>query len=135
MPFDRYSAPAKKASEFFGIVLHDTWGFDNHADMQRHLLPTGAVQDGYDEALVEAVASRFPNNENYFGFDRYHIALGMISQFKEEDILYFLNNTMSMRCPSVQMRVNAIEQETGFRLHWVPCPDTVEKLENYLRGI
>jgi hypothetical protein len=124
-----YKAPSKEASEFFGINIHDDWGLINHDMLQKEILPTGVVQDGYNEALVEEIASRFPGNENYTGFERYHIALGMVSQFCYDDIVFFLTEKMgSYRREQILALKDRLEFQTGFRLFWVPSVKTIEKI-------
>lgn len=134
-----YFAPSKVASEYFGIKLHDDWGLKDHAGLQARVLCYGPVQNGYDVDLVEEIIAPFVCFQELIGFDRYHAALGMVSQFNLDDIEYFLN------CPSWRERPRDIEERTealrrryDYRdgqtgaLQWVLSEPTLAKLERHL---
>lgn len=128
----RYFSPSKTASEFFGIKLHDDWGLIDHDRLQDKLLPTGAVQDGYNESLVEAIIAPFRWTDDYYGFDRYHIAFGMINQFCREDIEYFINHRLHQRPLDVEARTDRLRTMFFGKLQWVLSPVTLERLEKHV---
>lgn len=123
-----YGAPALAVSEAIGLDIHDNWGLHNHHVLQSIMLPTGSCRDGYNNDLVEALCALEPRSSSYHGFDRYHIAMGMISQFNWDDITYFLDVPYGQRDAELLRTINDLQNWLGVRFEWVPSKATVDKI-------
>lgn len=120
-----YSAPAKDASEFFGVKLYDDWGLIDHAAIQLEILPTHNVGDFWDSKVVERVLSNQRWTDKYIGFQRYHAAMGMVSQYAQRDIQYFIETPNAMR----HHQNPDIESEIGYYCQWVMSLPTLHMIK------
>lgn len=128
-----YKAPSKILGNRIGLTLHDDWGLGFHEILQKQLLPTGAVRDGYDRGLVESIIADHQWTDQYFGFDRYHIAFGMISQFNRDDIEYFVNTSFYNRSFAHLDKIERVCEKLNIRgLGWIPSPKTLNKIERFI---
>lgn len=132
-----YFAPSKAASEYFGVTLHDDWGLTGQAELQSRVLCFGPVSNGYDSDLVEEIIAPFVCFQDLIGIDRYHAALGMISQFNLDDIEYFINYRWQDRPKDIEERTDVIRWAHRIKdgsnvLQWVLSEPTLEKLERHL---
>jgi len=128
-----YMAPSKEFGEWLGMPLHCSWGFRNHAELEEML--GGLKEDRWSWDLARLVVSRGPSwMRDLGGRPLFHAALGMISQFCEADIRYFIDYPTEGRPPSCVERLRRIHTRVPpHSLQWIPSPSTMDVIEGALR--
>jgi hypothetical protein len=129
----RYHAPSLIIEKIIGLKVHDTWGLENHEDLQAELrenIPNNLF--GYKESVVDRIFPmlHFPNYDD--PITRFHVVFGAISQFNRDDIEFFINIPTDARPTEYILQKSILETKLQTQLHWIPSPKTIDKINSYL---
>lgn len=131
-----YFAPSRACGELLGLPqIWCDWGLHGHDTLQARL--GRPWTDEWDADLARWVVRHCPELEGLCRSDLrlYHSAMGMISQFVLDDILYFLQyDDYKSRPAHLETRYSALERLLPPRsLQWVPSRFTLTILEEHVR--
>jgi hypothetical protein len=130
-----YTCSSRLCGEYLGIKIWDDWGIHDPEAAQLLIRPHDSVFADYSEIGVEQVLKGRFNGPNTSSIDRYHVAMGMVSQYTIVDILFFLRTPYERRSELYLYRVQKLTDALpAGMMCWVPAPSTLEEIEKVVFG-